>query len=69
MAKPKTIVATGVANRGGLSGRDIEAAMAAAVEQCSKNGITDADEVREAMLAAREKVKADFARASSAKKS
>jgi hypothetical protein len=49
---------TGAAS--GLSSLDIQAAMDEAAEACAKKGITDPDEIREAKLAAREKVKADY---------
>lgn len=36
----------------------VQAAMAAAVEVCTKDGVTDPATIRDAMLAARERVKA-----------
>jgi len=48
----------------GLSGKAIEDAMGKAVTDALKNGITDPDEILKLKLAAREKVKKDFAAAS-----
>jgi hypothetical protein len=55
------------ANTGGLGGgksplaKTIEAAMAQAVQDAYTAGVTEPDEVRARMQAAREKAKADFA--------
>jgi hypothetical protein len=58
MAKSKIVKATGAAvGRNGEASdtsRRIEAAMIAAVEKASADGITDPDKVRELMLAARD---------------
>lgn len=61
---PTTIAAASVASgsSGGIGnrglGRAIEAAMAEATKACFAKGITDDESIREAKLAARDKVKA-----------
>jgi hypothetical protein len=49
------VEATGTAS-GGASAREIEKAMAEAIEQALAEGITDPDEIRERQLAARKKL-------------
>jgi hypothetical protein len=66
--KPKIAAAAmTTSSSGGLGsrglGQAIEAAMAQAVNDCFKKGVTDDDSVREAKLAARERVKQEFAAA------
>jgi hypothetical protein len=53
--KPTIVEATGSATAG-KGARDIEKAMAEAIEQAIAEGITDPDEIRERQLAARKKV-------------
>jgi hypothetical protein len=60
-ASVSTSSAGGMTRRG--LGAAIEAAMAQAVTDCFKKGITDDDSVREAKLEARERVKREFAAA------
>jgi hypothetical protein len=67
MAKPKTKIAAavGTATSGEATGdlhySAIQAAMDEAAQKCFDDGIQDPDKVREAKLAARERVKAEFA--------
>lgn len=61
-AAPHIAAAVGVAVRApdrGL-GKAIEAAMSAAIEQAAKDGVTNDDEVRARMQAAREKARAEY---------
>lgn len=52
----------------GVLGKQIEAAMVAAVERATEDGVTDPEEIRAIKLAARERVKDDRAAALSAPK-
>jgi formaldehyde-activating enzyme involved in methanogenesis len=64
----KVVAAVGLAavGSGGSLSRDIEAAMAKAVEDCFAEGITDPEEHKIAMMAARERVKKESAEAAEA---
>lgn len=64
MADQKKVVeTTGTAAAGSsISARAIEEAMTNAAAECHRKGITDDDEIREAKLAARQRVKDDFAK-------
>lgn len=55
----RVAAAAGVAGNGSndLSVQDLEAAMTEATEACFRKGITDPDKVRDAKLAARDKVR------------
>lgn len=63
--EPRIAAAVGTAAAGGGRpglGAAIEAAMVKAHEDCFAKGITDDDSIKEAKLAAREKVRAEFAK-------
>lgn len=72
MAKATIRAASGTAASSqfdrGVLGKQIEAAMVAAVERATEDGVTDPDEIRAIKLAARERVKDDRAAALSAPK-
>jgi hypothetical protein len=54
--KPTIVEATGAASGSGPGGKEVEKAMAEAIEQAIAEGITDPDEIRERQLAARAKL-------------
>jgi hypothetical protein len=53
--EPRIAAATGTAGGGGKGAKEIEQAMANAVREAAAEGITDPEEVRERMQAARRK--------------